>query len=117
MFKSFEEILSWQKGRELVKEIYQLTNTGAFSKDFSLKDQIRRAAVSVISNIAEGHERNSNKEFLYFLNIAKGSAGEVRAQLYIALDLKYIGEEDFNRLFDLSREVSRLIFGLKQRIN
>ena len=85
MVKSFEDLYIWQISRELVNLIYQLTSQKSFT-DFSLKDQIQRAAVSIISNIAEGFERGTKDEFLYFLYIAKGSCGEVRAQLYIALD-------------------------------
>ena len=84
--EKFEDIQSWQKARTLTKEIYGVTLTGAFAKDFGLRDQIRRAAVSILSNIAEGFERGGDKEFLQFMAIAKGSAGELRAQLYVALD-------------------------------
>ncbi len=83
----FEDIKAWQKARELNKEIYKISNNTLFEKDFGLKDQIRRASVSVLSNIAEGFERNGSKEFKQFLSIAKGSSGEVRAQLYVALAL------------------------------
>ncbi len=81
----FEDIKAWQKARELVKNIYQATSVGKFARDFVLRDQIRRAAVSIMSNIAEGFEREGNKEFLQFLSLAKGSCGEVRAQLYVAI--------------------------------
>ncbi len=84
-FKSFEEIESWQKARELTRKVYAVSNQGAFTKDFGLRDQIRRASVSIMSNIAEGFERDGNREFLQFLAVAKGSSGEVRAQLYVAL--------------------------------
>jgi len=90
MAKMFEELQIWQKARELVKAIYKLSMTDKFKKDYSLVDQIRRSSVSIMSNIAEGFERGSNTEFIQFLYIAKGSAGEVRTQLYIAYDLKYI---------------------------
>ena len=85
-FKTFEEIDAWQKSRELTKQIYTLTSSGAFGRDYGLKDQIRRSAVSIMSNIAEGFERSGTGEFTQFLAIAKGSAGEVRSQLYVALD-------------------------------
>jgi len=96
--KRFEEIESWQLGRELVKAVYAICRIGAFAKDYGLKDQIQRAAVSICSNIAEGFERSGNKEFANFLWIAKGSAGEVASQLYHAKDNGYITEEEFNDL-------------------
>jgi four helix bundle protein len=83
----FEEIEAWCKARLLTKEIYAATSQGEFAHDFALRDQIRRASVSIMSNIAEGFERGGNKEFRQFLFMAKGSAGEVRSQLYIALDI------------------------------
>src|SRR6267143_950560 len=94
----FEDIESWKKARKLTNEIYQTTTSGDFVRDFGLKDQIRRASVSVLSNIAEGFERGGDKEFLQFLAIAKGSCGEVRAQLYIALDQGYLSQELFDNL-------------------
>lgn len=114
MAKSFEEMEMWRKSRELVKFIYQITKNAAFCKDFSLTDQIRRAAVSVMSNIAEGFERGSNTEFIQFLYIAKGSCGEVRTQLYVALDLKYISAEEFRAGKELCMDVSGQISGLIQ---
>lgn len=108
---SFEDIQAWQKARELTKEIYKVSNSGSFSKDFGLRDQIRRASVSVVSNIAEGFERNGTKEFKQFLSIAKGSAGEVRAQLYVALDLEYITKEEFQKLNLLVVDASKMING------
>ena len=105
----FEEIQSWQKGRELCRVVYQLTGEGAFSRDFGLRDQMRRAAVSVISNIAEGFESQNNRTFVRYLFIAKGSAGEVRAQAYIALNQSYITQAQFNELTALAVETSRLI--------
>lgn len=112
-FNSFEEIVAWQKARELNREIYLLTeNESSFTRDFDLKRQIRRAAVSVSSNIAEGFERNSDKEFAYFLYVAKASAGEVRSQLYLAFDLDYLSEVDFRVILQKITDVSRLIAGL-----
>ncbi len=89
-FKKFEDIKAWQKSRELTNEIYEATAQGDFARDFGLKDQIRRAAVSIMSNIAEGFERSGTGEFVQFLAIAKGSSGEVRSQLYVALDQQYL---------------------------
>jgi four helix bundle protein len=108
---TFEDIHAWQKARELNRIVYQISSTNSFSKDFGLRDQIRRASVSILSNIAEGYERNGNKEFLYFLSIAKGSAGEVRAQLYVALDLNYITKTEFDTLNQLATDTSKLISG------
>ncbi|MGY0425371.1 MAG: four helix bundle protein [Polaribacter sp.] len=112
-FSSFEEIISWQKSRELNVIIYKVTSSNnLFSKDFGLKDQIRRASVSISSNIAEGFERQTTKEFIRFLYIAKASAGEVRSQLYLAFDIKYINKNEFEELKLKINEVSKLISGL-----
>jgi four helix bundle protein len=108
----FEDIESWKRARRFTNEIYRITGTGSFARDFGLRDQIRRAAVSILSNIAEGFERGGDKEFLQFLSIAKGSCGEARAQLYIALDQDYISATDFNALSNSANEVSQLIAGL-----
>ncbi len=98
----FEEILGWQKGRELCNLVYACTRQGSFARDFGLRDQISRATVSVISNIAEGFESQSNRTFTRYLYIAKGSAGEVRAQAYIALDEGYITQQQFAQIYALS---------------
>ena len=113
----FEDIEAWQKARELTREIYTLSNEGLFARDFGLRDQIRRASVSIMSNIAEGFERSSNKEFIQYLYIAKGSAGEVRAHLYVALDQTYINQESFNSLKKNSAEISRMLSGLINYLN
>ncbi len=105
-FRSFEDIEAWQKARELARTIYLVSNSGEFSRDFALRDQIRRAVISIVSNIAEGFERDGNAEFIQLLSVAKGSAGEVRAQLYAALDCGYINSEKFNKLCALASEVS-----------
>jgi len=94
--ESFEELRVWQRGIELVKQVYVLTGEGEFKRDFGLRDQIRRAAVSIPTNIAEGFERASRKEYLLFLNIAKGSAGEVRSLLRVALEVGYLDESSYN---------------------
>lgn len=109
--EKFEDIEAWQKARELTQEIYRITNQGSFAKDFGLRDQIRRAAVSVMSNIAEGFGRGGNKEFIQFLSTAKGSASEVQAQLYVALDAEYITKERFQQLYDLAQSSGKLIGG------
>jgi len=109
-FSSFEEIISWQKSRELNKDIYNITNkNSSFSKDFGLRDQIRRSSISISSNIAEGFERETTKEFIRFLYIAKASSGEFRSQLYLAFDLDYISEDEFSKLNLKVNEVSKLI--------
>ncbi len=107
----FEEIEGWKKARELAKEVYTVTSRGTFARDFSLRDQIRRAAVSISSNIAEGFARQTDKEFVQFLYTARGSAAEVQSQLYVAADLGYLGREDLGRLYEMADEVSRLISG------
>jgi four helix bundle protein len=108
----FEDLKVWQKARALNIKVYQLTLNETFSKDFGLKNQIRNASVSISSNIAEGFERNGNKEFSQFLSIAKGSAGEVRSQLYLAKDLEYIPEENLQTLVDDLKEISKMLNGL-----
>ena len=110
-FNSFEEINSWQKARALNKKIYLITEGDSFRRDFDLARQIRRASVSISSNIAEGFERNTDKEFAHFLYIAKGSASEVRSQLYLAFDLDYISLEAFNEMLLEITEISRLLSG------
>ncbi|OGC91271.1 MAG: four helix bundle protein [candidate division Zixibacteria bacterium RBG_16_53_22] len=107
----FEDIEAWQKARELSKAIYDVTGEGAFARDFGLRDQIRRSAISVMSNIAEGFDRGGNKELIQFLYIAKGSIAELRAQLYIALDAGYLKQEEFQNLYDLAASTGRLLGG------
>jgi len=107
--QSFEELDCWKEARAVTSRIYGLTREPDFSRDFGLKDQIRRGAVGVMSNIAEGFEREGASEFHNFLSIAKGSAGEVRAQLYIALDQGYINQSSFDELAERTRRVSRLM--------
>lgn len=111
--EKFEDLIAWQKARELTKLIYSITNQGLFSKDFGLRDQIRRASVSVMSNIAEGFDRGGRPEFHQFVVIAKGSCAEIRSQLYIALDTGYIDKQQFEHLHDLAFEVSKILGGLR----
>jgi len=111
-FERFEDIDAWKKARELMNMVYSASNSNAFSRDFALRDQIRRAAVSVMSNIAEGFERSSNKDFVRFLYIAKASSGEVRSQLYVALDQNYIDEVKFDSILRLANDTSKMISGL-----
>ena len=110
-FNSFEEINSWQKSRIFNKRIYQITENINFKKDFDLVRQIRRASISISSNIAEGFERNTDKEFIYFLYVAKASAGEVRSQIYLAFDLQYITNQEFHELLESVTEISKLLSG------
>jgi len=107
--EKFEDIIAWQKAKELTKRIYPLF---ASSRDYGFKDQIQRASVSIMNNIAEGFERKSNKEFKYFLYVAKGSCGEVRSMLIIAKELKKITINEYDALHSLSIEISKILFGL-----
>jgi four helix bundle protein len=115
----FEEIRAWQTARELTCRIYEVSGSGLFSRDYGLRDQMRRAAVSVMSNIAEGFESGTRPLFIRYLRYAKASAGEVRAQLYVGLDAGYLAESEFEGLFDLadkcSRQLSRFIAYLESQ--
>ena len=110
--ESFEDLNVYNQARQLTNEIYTITKQGSFSKDYGLADQIRRASVSIMSNIAEGFERGTNTEFIQFLFIAKGSCGEVRAQLTIAFDQKYIDDDSYKGLVDRCRRISGMISNL-----
>jgi len=107
----FEELEVWKVAMNLCTKIYSLTNQDTFSKDYGLKDQIRRSAVSVPSNISEGYERDSQRQFIYFLVIAKGSCGELRTQLTIANNLKYIDNEKYKNLINECISVSKQLAG------
>jgi four helix bundle protein len=111
-FKSFEEIEAWQQARELTRLVYAASGRGAFERDFGLRDQVRRASVSTMSNIAEGHGRGGNKEFIQFLSVARGSASEVNAQLYVALDQGYLTREEFGHLQEQAVRTGSVISGL-----
>ncbi len=111
--KSFEEIEAWKGARELTRQVYTLTRRQPFAKDFGMKDQVCRAAVSIMSNIAEGYESQTEAVFIRHLGIAKGSAGELRSQLYAALDQDYVTKAEFSTLVDLSKKVSSQIARLK----
>ena len=110
--EKFEDIESWKIARETTRLIYQVSVKGDFSRDFALRDQIRRSSISIMSNIAEGFERGGDKEFLQFLSIAKGSCGEARSQLYIALDAGYVAKDEFDSIYNKLNETGRLISGL-----
>jgi len=109
---TFEDLDAWKVARELTNLVYSLTKGARFSRDFGLTDQIRRAAVSAMSNVAEGFERGSNKDFANFLFIARGSAGEVRSLLYVALDQGYITDDQFQGARALCIRVAQIIWGL-----
>ncbi|MDZ7954405.1 four helix bundle protein [Nostoc sp. DedQUE09] len=109
----FEDLIAWQKARILTKDIYQVTQQGAFARDFGLSGQIQRAAVSIMSNIAEGFERSYLGEFHQFLSISKSSCAELRSQLYIALDVGYLDQAKFNQLLNQAEEVGKIIGGLR----
>ncbi len=108
----FEDLKVWNAAREVANLIYDASDGDDFSRDFALRNQIRRASISIISNIAEGFERDGNKEFRNFLSIAKGSCGEVRSQLYIALDRGYLSRHEFEAISSKLEGISRMIFGL-----
>ena len=104
----FEDLISWQKSKDLVLKTYDIFEN---SKDFGFKNQIQRASVSIMNNIAEGFERRTNNELKYFLYVAKGSAGEVRSMLYLALELNKITKKQFEELYNLTVEISKLLSG------
>ena len=110
--EKFEDLEAWKISREITNEVYRLVKNERFSRDFGLKDQICRSALSIMSNIAEGFERDGTREFINFLSIAKASAAEVRSQLYVALDQNYISESDFARISAATVRIGRVIAGL-----
>ncbi len=112
MLTRFEDLEAWMLARELTNRIYGISKEGPITRDYGYIDQIRRASLSVMSNIAEGFERGSNKDFAKFIFIARGSAGEVRSMLYIALDQKYIDKKTFNEIHDLCIRSSQICWGL-----
>jgi len=109
----FEDLIAWQKARKLTQLIYQVSRRGAFAKDFGLSGQIQRSAVSIMSNISEGFERGGRGEFHQFLSIAKASCAEVRSQLYVAFDVGYLNQDEFDHLLAQAEEVARIVGGLR----
>jgi four helix bundle protein len=109
LVKNFEELEIWKEARRITQEIYRLTGGSKFSKDFGLSNQIQRAAISIMSNIAEGFERGGNQEFIQFLYVAKGSCGEVRSQLYVALDQEYVDQKVADSLLTVLKRLSVMI--------
>ncbi len=114
--EKFEDLVAWQRARELTGLISRLSSSGGFSRDWGLRDQIRRAGVSVMSNLAEGFERAGRAEFRQFLVIAKGSCAEVRAQLYVALDAGYITRDEFQKVYAIAEETGRIVNGLRAAV-
>lgn len=114
--RRFEDLIAWQKARELTKKIYEITSKGQFVKDFGLRDQIRRSSVSIMANVAEGFERARQSEFHQFLSIAKSSCAELRSHLYVAHDADYLDTKTFNNLMDQAREVSLVLGGLRSAV-
>ena len=112
----FEDLIAWQKARNLSRAIYSISGKGLFSRDYGLRDQIRRAIVSVMSNIAEGFERGGREEFHQFLVMAKGSCAEVKSQIYIAYDAGYLSNEEYKQLSTSALELSRIIGGLRSSV-
>lgn len=113
----FEDLECWQQARELTRTIYRLMAEGAFARDYGLRDQMRRASVSIMANIAEGFARKGNKEFGQFLFVAKASAAELQSHAYVALDQGYIGETDFKELYDKLDHVSRMLSNLIKHLS
>ena len=116
-FLRFEDIDAWQKGRELSRQIYEISSSKPFSVDFALKDQIIRSSGAIMDNIAEGFDRGGSAEFIHFLTIAKGSAGEAKSQLYRALDQKYIEPTKFEELYNRCDDISKMLSGLISYLN
>ncbi|TKB74007.1 MAG: four helix bundle protein [Nitrospira sp.] len=114
--RRFEDLIAWQKARELTKKVYEVTGKGHFAKDFGLRDQVRRSSVSIMANIAEGFERARQSEFHQFLSIAKSSCAERRSHLYVAHDAKYVDDGTFNELMSLAKEVSLVLGGLRSAV-
>jgi len=112
----FEDLIAWQKARELTRAVYEATRQGAFAKDYGLSSQIQRASVSIMSNIAEGFERGGRGEFHQFLSTAKASCAEVRSQLYVALDVGYLEQPAFDQLMQQADEVARIVGGLRASV-
>ena len=114
--RQFEDLEAWKIARVLAKAVYRISSNGEFATDFNLRNQLRRSAISALSNIAEGFERDGNREFLHFLAMAKGSCGEVRSQLFAVPDLAYITDDEFQSLYKTAVQLSRLLSGLMNHL-
>jgi four helix bundle protein len=112
----FEDLIAWQKARDLMQAVYQVTRRGEFARDLGLARQVQRAAVSIMANIAEGFERGGRGEFHQFLSTAKASCGEVRSHLYVALDVGYLDQTEFNDLLAKAEQVARIVGGLRASV-
>jgi len=115
-FSRFEDIQAWQKARLVTKQIYEITKNDAFAKDFGLRDQIRRSSVSIMANIAEGFARRSDKDFAHFLNISRSSVAEVQSHLYVAADQRYLNQFEFEKIYSLLEETSKMIFAIVRHL-
>jgi four helix bundle protein len=115
--RRFEDLIAWQKARELTRSVYKITGNGRFARDFGLRDQVRRSSVSIMANIAEGFERARQAEFHQFLSIAKSSCAELRSHLYVAHDADYVDANTFNDLMSLAQEVSLILGGLRSAVH
>lgn len=115
-FKRFEDIQAWQKARVLTKKVYLLSNDGEFGKDFDLRRQIRRSCASIMANIAEGQGRRTDKDFANFLNMSLGSVAETKSHVYLALDMGYITQSQFDETYDCLDEIGRMVFALNNHL-
>ena len=115
--EKFEDLIAWQKARELTRAVYEVTRQGEFARDYGLRGQIQRASVSIMSNIAEGFERGGRNEFHQFLSTAKASCAEVRSQFYVASDVGYLDKPPFDRLLNQAEEVGRIVGGLRASVD
>ena len=111
-FKKFEDIQAWQKARELSVRIYRISSADDFGKDYELRGQIRRSAVSITANIAEGQGRRTDRDFAHFLNISLGSVAETKSHMYLAMDLGYVSEAAFNEIYEKLDEIGKMVFPL-----
>jgi four helix bundle protein len=114
--RRFEDLIVWQRARELTRGIYQASERGQFARDFGLKDQLRRACVSVMANVAEGFERGGRAEFHQFLSMAKASCGEVRSGLYVALDARYFDADEFVELLKRTEAIGRMLGRMRRSV-
>jgi len=115
-FRRFEDIHAWQRARTITKDIYLLSGRGDFGRDFDLRSQIRRSSNSIVSNIAEGQGRRTDKDFAHFLNISLGSVAETKSHMYLALDLCYVPQESFDEIYARLDEIGRMVFGLIEHL-